>query len=656
MKKNKLSLLMISILLIAFFANIAPLVGANNKQVEVLIGFSNHSKATQAVTNSGGIIVQTFTLIPAMHVIISETAVAALQKNPNIRYIEPNAEVYALSQTVPWGIDRVFDGATRRSYTWSYSTGEGVNVAVLDTGIASHEDLTIKGGVRFYTQGIFLRQDNNYHDDNGHGTHVAGTIAALNNNKGVVGVAPSANLYAVKVLNSQGSGTITAIINGIQWSIANGMNIISMSLGSSSYSQALEEACNTAYDDNGLLVVASAGNSGNSAGSGDNVGYPAKYASVIAVAATDSDDKRAGFSSTGPAVELAAPGVGVLSTVPGNSYASYSGTSMACPHVSGVAALVWAINPSLTNTEVRKILQDTAQNLGLPKEHQGYGLVRADLAVAEINPLDPPARGDIVGTVTAFGGGGIEGATVAIEGTQISATTKDDGVYRLEKVPVGEHQLVASANGYQKSQVVTVTVFEGGTVTQNFVLVAIHTYTISGRVTDSESTPLSGATVTVDDTDFIAITDPYGDYSIANVPEGTYIISASKIGYTEAKTQPIVLNSDIIGVNFALTEVQSSLSVVVNTDKPEYTRNSWVYITVNANSDSTPVVGASVSVTITDPSNGISNLGTVTTDANGNAQFRYRVQGNPPRGTYTVTADVSTATSSGTGSTTFNVK
>jgi subtilisin len=141
------------------------------------------------------------------------------------------------------------------------------------------------------------------------------------------------------------------------------MDIINMSLGGSSDSSILEEWCNTAYN-SGLLVVAAAGNSGNRAGKNDSVGYPAKYASVIAVAAIDQNNNRASFSSTGPAVELSAPGVDVLSTVPGNLYDSYNGTSMASPHVARVAALVWAAKPGLTNVELRQLLRDSAMNLG----------------------------------------------------------------------------------------------------------------------------------------------------------------------------------------------------------------------------------------------------------------------------------------------------
>jgi subtilisin family serine protease len=204
---------------------------------------------------------------------------------------------------------------------------------------------------------------------------------------------------------------VSSIVAGIEWAVKNDINIINMSLGSSQDSQTLHDACDAAYGA-GLLIISSAGNSGNPAGRGDNVGYPAKYSSVVAVAASDSNDRRASFSSTGPAVELIAPGVSVLSTTPNNTYSTYSGTSMASPHVAGVAALVWAVNPELTNAEVRQILIDTAENLGLSANHQGYGLVRADLAVAatggstepdpDPEPEPEPEPGDVIMQVSGI--------------------------------------------------------------------------------------------------------------------------------------------------------------------------------------------------------------------------------------------------------------
>ena len=364
-------------------------------QARVIIGFSGlPDKAL--VKAFGGEVYAEFGFIKALSAKIPVEAIDGLLRNPHVVYVEPNIQLHALEEQYLWGMDRIFGDESFEFPTWVTSTGVGVNVAILDTGIdPSHPDLEgkVAGGDDF-------TGTDSYSDDNGHGTHVSGTVAAIySNNTGVYGVAPSASLYAVKVLDSTGSGYLDWIIAGIEWAIANEIDVINMSLGTTSDVQSLEDACNAAFAD-GVLIVAAAGNSGNKPGNRDTVEYPGGYASVIAVAASDSNDARASFSSTGPDVELIAPGVSILSSIPGGGYAYYSGTSMASPHVAGVAALVLAANSSLTNVEVRSILQQTAENLKLKQEHQGYGLVRADLAVQAASGTTPPDPGPEPGTVT----------------------------------------------------------------------------------------------------------------------------------------------------------------------------------------------------------------------------------------------------------------
>jgi len=354
-------------------------------QARVIIGFSGlPDKAL--VKAFGGEVYAEFAFIKALSAKIPVEAIDGLLRNPHVVYVEPNIELHALEEEILWGMDRIFGDESFIFPTWATSTGAGVKVAILDTGIdPSHPDLAgrVSEGVDFTGIGSSL-------DDNGHGTHVSGTVAAIfSNNDGVYGVAPDATLVPVKVLSASGSGTLDWIIAGIQWSIGNDIDVINMSLGTSSDMQSLEDACNAAFAE-GILIVAAAGNSGNRPGNRDTVEYPGGYASVIAVAASDSNDLRASFSSTGPDVELIAPGVSILSSIPGGGYAYYSGTSMASPHVAGVAALVLAANSSLTNLEVRSILQQTAEDLGLKQEHQGYGLVRADLAVQAASGSTPP--------------------------------------------------------------------------------------------------------------------------------------------------------------------------------------------------------------------------------------------------------------------------
>lgn len=350
--------------------------------VSVIIGFKD--KADPEILQPHGKVTHNYKYIPAVAADLPEQAIENLKKNNKIAYIEPDYEVSVLEETVPWGITRI--GAP--SVHTNGNKGTGINVAIIDTGINyNHPDLcdNYKGGYDF------VNDDADPLDDNGHGTHCAGIIAAADNDIGVIGVAPEANLYSLKIVNNTGRGNTSDLIAAIEWAtetckdtdISNDIHIISMSLGSNSRVTALETACSQAYD-SGILLVAGAGNDGNRRGTGDSVDYPGAYSSVIAVAATDSMDNRASFSSTGPAVELAAPGVNILSTYL-DGWALLSGTSMACPHVAGTAALVQAANPSFTNDNIRDRLAQTATDLGTSGRDNlyGYGLVNAEAASAD---------------------------------------------------------------------------------------------------------------------------------------------------------------------------------------------------------------------------------------------------------------------------------
>jgi subtilisin family serine protease len=207
----------------------------------------------------------------------------------------------------------------------------------------------------------------------------------------VVGVAYNIEIYAIKVLSDSGSGTWQDAAEGIYWAMkgpdgimgtADDAEVISMSFGGFSYDEGFYKAVKAAYDA-GIVLVAAAGNEGE-----EGVTYPAKFPEVIAVAAIDENDNVASWSSKGPEVELAAPGVNVLSTIPNNRYAYYSGTSMACPHVSGTVGLMISkiLNSGRTYTVgyIRYILQTTADDIGPTgkDDASGYGVIRADKAVA----------------------------------------------------------------------------------------------------------------------------------------------------------------------------------------------------------------------------------------------------------------------------------
>lgn len=538
-KIGKVTALLI-VLIMLLGSSISLGLGASEK-VDVLIGFHNMSERAQnraMVRAFGGEIYAEFNLVDVIAARMTPQQAAALSKNPKIDYIEPDAEVYALEQVTPWGIDRVFGDENYSFPTWSTSKGAGIGVAVLDTGIdTDHEDLKVLGGRRFYLRGLTLRSDDLYDDGNGHGTHVAGTIAALDNDIGVVGVAPAVNLYAVKVLGDNGSGSTSAIIAGIEWVRDKGdISIINMSLGSSLYSYAFDQACKNAYLD-GILIVASAGNSGNDAGTGNTVGYPAKYDSVIAVAASDSSDERAYFSSTGPDVDLIAPGVNILSTVPGNLYEDgWSGTSMASPHVAGAAALVWAADPTMSNGEVWSILTTTAEDVSLPQEHQGYGLVRADRAVDAVST--PVTQYTITATAGSNGTIAPLGTVYVTEGSNQSFMITPDPGYQVADVVV-DNNPVEAVNNYEFSNVTadhTIHATFKSTATVDALDVSIISpksgstykwndlFVITVKVEDQNIAPVNGASVTIEvlnpngtlNKRYTGITSALGEYSVTH--------------------------------------------------------------------------------------------------------------------------------------------
>jgi subtilisin len=237
-------------------------------------------------------------------------------------HVEENVTVKVHAQIkdeIPWGVNNL--GVNR---LWKSSMGKGVDVAVIDTGISrSHSDLRdqVKGGINIVKGGI-----------GGHGTHVAGTIAAAMNNRGIVGVSPAANLYDVKAFKADGTAKLSDIIDGIDWSIQNGMDVINMSFGMPEQSQALARAIARARKQ-GITMVASAGNNGGT------LEYPARYPGVVSVGAMNQNGKLADFSARGKGLKTSAPGVGIRSTWPGNKYRTLDGTSMAAAHVSGLTAL-----------------------------------------------------------------------------------------------------------------------------------------------------------------------------------------------------------------------------------------------------------------------------------------------------------------------------
>jgi len=340
--------------------------------------------------------------MPTLFAALTEKEIASLKKDPNVAQVEPDGIVYAQgteiaqmdpltglggnspidtfapagmegpsaqADTIPWGISAI--GAPS---CWEATQGRGIYVAVIDTGIAPHVDLTgnLLGGISFVPGETWV-------DQNSHGTHVAGTIAARLNGIGVVGVAPAAYVYAIKVLDHNGSGAWSWLQSGLYWMRYNYgwlFDVANMSMGGTAAPSTLQAYIN--YAAQTTLLCAAAGNNGQQAD--HNVIFPARYPACIAVGAIDSANNKAPFSAYGPGldVDICAPGVNVLSTIPGNGYGSKSGTSMATPHVSGAAALCRGTHRWTPLSDIRAILEGTAMDLGAGGKDQFFGWGRVN--------------------------------------------------------------------------------------------------------------------------------------------------------------------------------------------------------------------------------------------------------------------------------------
>src|SRR3990167_5626579 len=394
-------MLLVPAFFLLLFVFLAKTISAQVAAKRVIVTFKKEAPQTlqdRIISRVTAIRVKRLSLVNAQVLQATQAKIDALRADPQVLRVEEDAIAYALChrwwhwwggncdpdptptptpdedpsyQPIPWGVDRVdADNA------WPTTAANNIRVAVIDTGIdLNHTDLedNIKGGLNT----IYWWRSAD--DDNGHGTHVAGIIAAINNSIGVVGVGHEIDLYAVKSLDRRGSGYVSDIIEGIEWSINNDMDVINMSLGTTSDVQSLHDAVIAARNA-GIVVVSAAGNSGP----GDNtVIYPAKYPESIAISATTSSDGFASFSSSGPEVDLAAPGNSIYSTYRNGGYTTMSGTSMATPHVAGAAAMVLSTHPGFTPSQVQSHLQNNAEWLsGLSSNQQGSGLVDVEKAVS----------------------------------------------------------------------------------------------------------------------------------------------------------------------------------------------------------------------------------------------------------------------------------
>jgi subtilisin family serine protease len=335
-------------------------------------GFDKEADQDALLKKHGAVKIKHLKLINGTAVHLPAKEEKALRKKDEVLRVDDDIVIHATGkkgekkpknpQELTWGIDRI-----EADLVWEEeNTGSGIRVAILDTGIdLEHPDLmdNIKGNVNI------IKPKKSGNDNNGHGTHVAGVVAALDNEIGVIGTGPEISLYAVKILDNQGRGWLTDLIDGLDWCIDYRMQVVNMCFGSSVDNPSFYDAIIKAYNA-GIILVASAGNNGENGGA---VEYPAKYPETIAVSAIDENDYFASFSSYGPMIDLTAPGVDIKSTYKNGSYKIMSGTSMSAPHVAGTVALILKTSPKRKDElyingkwdpdEIKMKLTETAEEL-----------------------------------------------------------------------------------------------------------------------------------------------------------------------------------------------------------------------------------------------------------------------------------------------------
>lgn len=457
--------------------------------------------------------------------ITMQSAGEFLRALPGVRYVEPNYRVFAFATpndpffSQQYGLSRI-----QAHLAWDlWQPQRTVYIAIIDSGIDyTHPDLTNK--IRRHSNGaiygydafnlIGLTQD--FMDYAGHGTHCAGIAGAeINNSVGVAGVAawnPAignsnnfVQLMPVKVINEEETGTVSTIAGGISWAANNGAHILSMSLGTTEMSTAIADAVNYAWS-RGCLLVAAAGNFASNAPT-----YPASYSPCIAVAATDANDQLTSWSQYGSWIDIAAPGQNILSTTLSGSYYTMSGTSMACPMVSGAAAILWSYNPYLTSQQVRDALEThvdpyTPYNgrtigsgkgrLNIYRALQGIGAgAPPSLSSLSLNPTTVTAGSPSTGTVTLTSPAPSGGFVVNLSSSNTNAATVPSSI----TVPAGSMNANFTVTTRSVSSVtnVTITASAGGVSRQATLTINPATATASlGTLTIQPTSVAGGSTAT----------------------------------------------------------------------------------------------------------------------------------------------------------------
>lgn len=284
--------------------------------------------------------------LPIAQDLLASTACADIwvENDPQLTVHSTAFKSVSRDKGIPWGVQEI-----KAPSAWSMTTGHRVKVGVIDTGVDfSHPDLkhSLGRGINLLSRGSLP------HDDNGHGTHIAGTIAAANQMHGMIGVAPRATVYPVKAFDHNGSAFVSDIVLGIDWCVRNKMDIVNMSFGMKTRSKSLLTAVTNAYNA-GVIIVASSGNDGKRKA----IDYPARYPQTIAVGATNRLRRIAPFSNRGIYIDVYAPGDKILSSWLRGKYHEMSGTSMATSHVSGAIALLLAHRPGLSPAEIKAVVK-----------------------------------------------------------------------------------------------------------------------------------------------------------------------------------------------------------------------------------------------------------------------------------------------------------
>jgi len=598
-----------------------------------------------------------------------------LQNDSRVKYIEKDQRVYAFAQSIPTGIDRIDAEPSDSS-----NLGSSVTIAVIDTGIdLDHNDLNVVHSVNCsgggpFGEGCGAGGD----DDNGHGTHVAGSAAGLNNNLGVVGVAPGADLWAVKVLDHRGSGYMSWIIAGVNYVTDNAdtVDVANMSLGCECSSSALDEAISSSVAA-GVTYVVAAGNSEKDA----SAFSPANHEDVITVSAVaDSngmcggggpdtsygdDDTLATFSNFGSAVEIAAPGVDIYSTYPGGSYATFSGTSMASPHVAGAAALIVANNPEILPADVLVTLLNNAVPQGQICNGDGDGGFTENTGDGSAEPLvyvgnTSELESDEVAPVIS----GVSASTTSDSAT-VTWTTDEPATSRVDYGLDTNYDSYVSSDSFVTSHSLEITGLSSSTTyyfsvtstdsTGNSASSGDYTFettapptlesievtpvdssieegsnqqfTATGHYSDGSSSDITNSVTWTSTDDTIATIDSSG--LATGMASGTVTITAesdSISGSTSLTVNPASSDPTTVGV----TSIEHSTEGGKNKDKH---LNSLVTVQDDVGNF---VSGATVYTTLNNTTTGTTWIGSATTGDDGKVLFSLK---NAPSGCYQMTID-----------------